>query len=127
MKIARKIYYDLVTGNVIQEIGEREGSVRETTFEEDYQSYPSLSNFNPLNIGGIQLTFGQYREKFGVYAYHIDLVTKDVIFDPTPIQIEEQIIEDTLLEKFSKLQLENANTIATVDMILTEILPLMMG
>ena len=126
MKIAKKIYYDLATGNVIEEIGEREGSVRETSIDEDFQSYIALSERVVDTVGVIQLTYGEDREKFGLYAYHIDIETSLIAWDLTPIQIDEQITKTTLLEKIASLEVKNTNTIATVDRILTEILPSLM-
>ena len=70
-KIPRKIYYELSTGNVIQEIGEREGSVVETTLDQDFESYASLNTRVKSTVGVIQLTYGQYADKFGVYYYNI--------------------------------------------------------
>jgi hypothetical protein len=78
MKIGKKTYYDKITGNVIQEIGEREGSVRETTIEEDFQSYMLLSERVLNTVGSIQLEYGQFREMFSKYPYHID-ITKNPI------------------------------------------------
>ena len=71
MKISRKIYYDLATGNVIQEIGEREGSVVATTLDQDFESYVALSQLVQSTVGVIQLTYGQYSDKFGVNYYNI--------------------------------------------------------
>lgn len=71
MQIGRKIYYDLVTGNVILDIGEREGSVVETTLDQDFSSYASLTERVKDTVGVIQLTWGEYADKFGVYYYNI--------------------------------------------------------
>ena len=80
MIIGRKIYYELVTGNIIQETSERQGSVIETTQEQDFQTYISLSERVPSSVGVIQLTYGQYADKFGVYHYHIDPVTSLIVW-----------------------------------------------
>ena len=71
MKRARKIYYDLATGNKILEIGESEGSLRETTLDEDFISFKELSERVKSTVGVIQLNYGQYADKFGVYYYNI--------------------------------------------------------
>jgi len=104
LKIAKKIYYDLATGNVIQEIGEREGSVIETTAEEDFQSYISLAERVPSTVGVVQLTWGQYREKFGVYHYAIldgAIVWGDLIdIDSPPIIVQptnQEVIDGQLI------------------------------
>ena len=104
MKIPMKIYYELSTGNVIQEIGEREGSVVETTLDQDFQSYASLSERVKSTVGVIQLTYGQYADKFGIYAYHIDLLTNEVTFDLTPIQIEAEVIIQSQAEKIVEFE-----------------------
>ena len=80
MKIAKKIYYDLATGNMIQEIGEREGSVVETTQEQDFQSYVELSQKVPETVGVIQLAYGQYADKFGVYYYSVNPTTNTIVW-----------------------------------------------
>ena len=71
MKIPRKIYYEKTTGNILQDCGERQGSVIETTVDQDFQSYVSLSERVKDTVGVIQLSYGEYADKFGVYYYNI--------------------------------------------------------
>jgi len=103
MNIGRKIYFDKETGNVLIDTGERSGSVIETTQEQDFASYAVLSERVPSSVGVLSLTYGQDREKFGFYAYHIDPVTETVVWDLTPIQQEEVERQLTLEEKQAEL------------------------
>ena len=41
-KIGTKIYYCLLTGNAIKIIGDMQGYVKETTFDEDIEIYTEL-------------------------------------------------------------------------------------
>lgn len=104
MQIAKKIYYDLTTGNVIQEIGEREGSVVETTQEQDFSSYISLTERVPSTVGVIQLTYGQYVDKFGVYYYSVDITTNTIVWGdlinidaPIPQPTNQELSDNQLI------------------------------
>lgn len=117
MQIRRKIYYDLATGNILQDCGEREGSVVETTQEQDFQSYVTLSERVPSTVGVIRLTYGQYADKFGVYDYHVDPVTETIIWDLTPIQqaeIVEQVTLESRIAGIETTQTEIIDTLATI-------------
>ena len=100
MEIGRKIYYDLATGNVLLNTGEREGSVIETTLEQDCASYVALSERVPSTVGLIKLAYGEYNDKFGYYYYSIvdgvltfgELINVDVV--PKVPQPTNQDIKD---------------------------------
>lgn len=62
--IGKKIYFDKATGDIILIIGERFGDVIETTFEQDINTYKSLSERNPETFDYIQLEYGQYAQDF---------------------------------------------------------------
>lgn len=112
MEVGRKIYYDKLTGNVILDTGERAGDVLETTVEQDFQVYKVLSERNPETVGVIQIPYGQDREKFGVYPFHIDIVTEQIIWDLTPIQQEELDAEQLTQQRISDLELSLADQMA---------------
>lgn len=80
MQVGKKIYYEKLTGNVILETSEMQGDVRQTTQEEDFQIFKALSNRNPEAVGCIQLEYGQYSDKFGFYNYHVDIVTRTIVW-----------------------------------------------
>ena len=103
MKIGRKIYYDLATGNVLLNTGEREGSVVETTLEQDCTSYVALSERVPSTVGVIRLIYGEYGDKFGYYNYSVvegvivwgELINVDIVPEvPQPTNTE---INDNLM------------------------------
>lgn len=64
MQIGRKIYYELSTGNVIQDTGEREGSVVETTTEQDFAIYLPLVGLDASTVGCLELDYGTNTDKF---------------------------------------------------------------
>lgn len=63
-QIGRKLYYDLATGNVIVDTGERSGNVVETTTEQDFAAYAVLAERIPETVGVIKLDFGEYAQDF---------------------------------------------------------------
>lgn len=71
--IGRKIYYELATGNVIVETGERQGDVIETTEDQDWQMYSALQPYQQSAVGVLQLNFGDYAQNFAQYPFHIDI------------------------------------------------------
>lgn len=71
--IGRKIYYELSTGNVIVDIGERTGDVVETTEAQDFQIFSALQPYQQSAVGVLQLTFGQDAQNFATYPYHVDV------------------------------------------------------
>jgi len=73
MQIGRKIYYELSTGNVITDTGERQGDVVETTEAQDFALYSTLQPYQQSAVGVLQLTFGQDAQNFGAYPYHVDI------------------------------------------------------
>lgn len=62
--IGRKIYYELATGNVIVDTGERSGSVVATTIEQDFAAYAALAERVPETVGMIELDYGEYAQDF---------------------------------------------------------------
>lgn len=96
-QVGRKIYYDKATGNVILDTGERWGDVVETTVEQDFAAYVVLAERVPETVGVISLDFGQDREKFAQYKYHVDIETGKIVWDLTPEQ-EEEVKSDPLAD-----------------------------
>lgn len=64
MYIGRRIYYELSTGNIVFDTGEKSGDVVETTIEQDFETYVALQERVRSTIGVIQLEYGQYAEDF---------------------------------------------------------------
>jgi hypothetical protein len=110
MQIGRKIYYELSTGNVIQDTGERQGYVVETTQADDFASYNLLSGRVPSSIGYIQLAFGEQAGNFAQYPYHVDITqTPNVIVWDAAIG---QTLEQTQSAKKTQLQAMYNQTLA---------------
>lgn len=77
MKLGRRIIYDLETGKILKDTGERQGNVLETTISEDF------SEFNPVNMSYIQLEFGEkYEEIINKGSWKVDVQTKELIIYP---------------------------------------------
>lgn len=109
-QIGTKIYYCLLTGNVIKIIGDCQGYVRETTFDEDVEIYSELKEREKSTIGLLQLEFGEYPKlSKGSTGVMVNLETKELIFSyeelPTPPQEPTEI--EKIKEKISILEAEN--------------------
>ncbi|MHB1651382.1 MAG: Ig-like domain-containing protein [Desulfitobacteriaceae bacterium] len=83
MKIGRKIYYELATGNIILDAGERQGAVIETPQSEDFAIYPQFIGKDPSAIDFIQLLYGERSAEFiNLGSMHVDPVTKALTIYP---------------------------------------------
>lgn len=109
-QIGTKLYYCLLTGNVIKIIGDMQGYVRETTFDEDYEIYTELKERNKSSIGLLTFNYGEYPKlSKGSTGVMVNLETKELIFSyeelPTPPQEPTEI--EIMQEKISILEAEN--------------------
>lgn len=97
MKIGARIYYEIETGNVIVNTGERQGSVVPTTVEQDIQTYKALSERNRETFDCIELEYGQYAQDFAESnGYRVNPETKELEFsypDPNEPEKEPQFIK----------------------------------
>ena len=109
-QIGTKIYYCLLTGNVIKIIGDMQGYVKETTFNEDIEIYTELKDRNRGSIGLLTFNYGEYpklsQNSTGVM---VDLETKELIFsyDELPQEPQEPTELEIIQEKISILEAEN--------------------
>lgn len=62
--IGRKIYYDVMNGNILVIIPEGQGYIQETTMDEDFKAYKSLNERKRDTVGVIQLEYGQFSQDF---------------------------------------------------------------
>lgn len=107
MEIGRKIYYDLITGNVIVDTGERRGSVIETTIDQDIKAYKSLSERNRDTFDVIELPYGAYKQDFlESTSYRVNTETKELEFSNHNIDNpeEEPIFDKPLSEQILELE-----------------------
>ena len=113
-QIGTKIYYCLLTGNVIKIIGDMIGYVKETTFDEDIEIYTELKERDINTIGLLQFNYGEYPKlSQNASGVMVDLDTKELIFsyeelpqepiEPTEIEVIQNRINQ-LEEEINKLQ-----------------------
>lgn len=111
LQIGRRIYYDKITGNILSDTGERQGSVRKTTVEQDIEVYTALSERNRDTFDYIELEFGQYAQDFAeCNGYRINPDTKQIEFSyPVPNEKEpsEPLYQEPLSEQITQLKQEN--------------------
>ena len=108
-QIGTKIYYCLVTGNVIKIIGDMQGYVKETTFNEDIEIYTELKERDKEAIGLLQFEYGEYPIlSKGSTGVMVNLETKELTFSyeelPTPPQEPTEI--EIMQDKISQLEEE---------------------
>ena len=109
-QIGTKIYYCLLTGNVIKIIGDMQGYVKETTFDEDIEIYSELKERDINTIGLLTFNYGEYpklsQSSTGVM---VNLETKELIFsyDELPQEPQEPTELEIIQEKISILEAEN--------------------
>ena len=111
-QIGTKIYYCVLTGNVIKIIGDMQGYVKETSFDEDIEIYTELKERNRGSIGLLTFNYSEYPKlSKGSTGVMVDLETKELTFSyeelPTPPQEPTEI--EKIKEKISILEAENEN------------------
>ena len=113
-QLGTKVYYCLLTGNIIKIIGDMQGYVKETTFNEDIEIYAELKERDINTIGLLQFKYGEYpklsKDSTGAM---VDLESKELIFsyeelpqipqEPTEIEVMQNRINQ-LEEEINKLQ-----------------------
>ena len=109
-QIGTKIYYCLLTGNVIKVIGDMMGYVKETTFDEDIEIYTELKERDINTIGLLQFEYGEYPKlSQNASGVMVDLETKELIFsyDELPQIPQEPTEIEIMQDKISILECEN--------------------
>ena len=122
MKIGKRIYYDKVTGNILVDVGERQGDVIETTTEQDIITFKALSERNRETFDFIQLEYGQYSQDFmECNGYRVNLETKELEFsypDPNEEEPTEPVYQKPLSEQMKELNVRTLD----IELTLAEIL-----
>ena len=129
-QLGTKIYYCLLTGNVIKIISDMQGYVRETSFDEDIEIYTELKERDKNTIGLLEFEYGEYPKlSQGATGVMVDIKTKELIF--TYEELPNEPIEPTELEiledKVSTLEEETKNLKIEQEMQNEEILVNMMA
>ena len=108
MQIGRRIYYDLSTGNLIIDTGERQGFVSNTTIEQDIQVFKALSERSRDTFDYLQLEYGQYPQDFAeCNGYRVNPETKELEFsypDPNEEEPLEPVYQKSLSEEIEELR-----------------------
>lgn len=127
-QIGTKIYYCLLSGNVIKIIGDTVGCVRETTFDEDYEVYTELKERYRGSIGLLIFEYGEYPKlSQGSTGVMVNLETKELIFsyDELPQEPIEPTEIEIMQDKISILEAENKSLEKELAQIQTSIASLM--
>ena len=109
-QIGTKIYYCTLSGNVIKIIGDMQGYVKETTFDEDIEIYTELKERDKETIGLLQFSYGEYPIlSKGSTGVMVDLETKELIFsyEELPIPPQEPTEIELMQDRISILEGEN--------------------
>ena len=117
MKIGRRIYYDIATGNVILDTGERQGLVVATTVEQDIATYKALSERNSDTYDVLELEYGQYQQDFAESnGYRVNTETLELEFTyPDPNEPEApQEFRKPLSEEVEELKVAQSTTDSTL-------------
>lgn len=119
-KIGTKIYYCLLTGNVIKIIGDCQGYVRETTFDEDYEIYSELKEREKSSIGLLIFEFGEYPKlSKGSTGVMVNLKTKELIFNYDELPQEPQEPQEPTEIEEIKIEQEQQNKDILINMLAT--------
>ena len=129
-QLGTKVYYCLLTGNVIKVIGDTQGYIKETTFNEDVEIYSELKERDKNNIGLLQFEYGEYLKlSQGSTGVMVNLDTKELIFsyeelpqipqEPTEIEIMQNEIK-SLREELTQIQTSIASLTSLIAVTLEE-------
>lgn len=113
MEIGKRIYYDIITGEIIQIRGQAFGSVHDSSVEEDIVSYKNLSERNKETFDYISLEYGEYERDFQECSgYRINIETRALEFSyPDPTNPIEPIFQVPLTTQIELLKLEVSSQI----------------
>ena len=96
-QIGTKIYYCLLTGNVIKITGDMMGYVKVTSFDEDIEIYAELKERDKDSIGLLTFDYGEYPKlSQNATGVMVDLETKELIFSYE--ELPQEPIEHTEIE-----------------------------
>lgn len=125
MKYGRRIYYEIRTGRVLVDTGEREGNgVIETTVAQDIATFSELTKRVRSTYDYIELPFGEYAEDFlAANGYSVVPGTKKLQFkyadqpaESLPVEPLSETVK-VLSTKVETLEGENAELMMRLAMI----------
>lgn len=109
MKIGKKIFYDIETGEVLVDTGERNGKYAvQISTGNAIQIYKLLSERNQDTFDYIELEYGQYAQDFaGCNGYRVNPETKELEFSYPESNEEgpqEPVYQEPLSIRVDKLE-----------------------
>lgn len=110
MDIGKRVYFDIKTGEVILNTGERSGWVVQTTIEDDIRAFKVLSERNRDTFDFLEFEYGAHREQesIGGYIVSVELETKSLIFEyPTPDEQPSVVTTENPFDSIRELKEEN--------------------
>lgn len=116
-KIGTKVYYCLVTGNVIKIMGDMEGFVKETSFDDDFKIYPELKERDKDSVALMKFEYGEFAQKYKhATGFSVDLDSKELKATFEKIEVEDDFIATKNItqdltqieERLNELEKENS-------------------
>jgi len=117
VKIGRRIYYEIATGNTLVDTGERQGSVIPTSVEQEVQSYHALHSRVRDTYNYIELEFGEYAQDFAECdGYRVNPETRTLEFSYPDANVPDAppVYQKPLSEEVEELKVAQATTDSTV-------------
>lgn len=123
VQIGRRIFFDVQTGNVLVDTGERQGFVVPTTMEQDILTFKILSEILRETFDVLELKYGQYAQDFAEcngYRVNVDTLTLEFSYpDPNQEEPQEPVYQAPLSEKVIELETRTADVeLALADIML---------
>lgn len=111
MNVGRRIYYDVLTGELLHVRGERINIKSERTVEQEISIIPILSQRDRSSFEVMELDFGQYAQDFAESTiFRVNPETKELEFSyPDPNEEEPQgpVYRVPLSEEVEELKSQN--------------------
>jgi hypothetical protein len=105
MQVGRRIYYDLLTGNIILDKGEMQGSVVATTVDQDFFSFLELKQRDKATVGVKELAFGEFAQDFATCnGVRVDLTTKELVFSYPSESNELPVFQKPITEQVAEVK-----------------------
>lgn len=118
-EFGKRIYFELNTGNVIVDTGERQGAVSPTTIDQDIQSYLALSQRNRDTYDVIELEFGAYRQEFSEGKnYRVNPGNRQLEFSNPDTNQTEPVYQKPYEEQIKDLETKTDNAIMELTMLI---------
>jgi hypothetical protein len=114
MQIGRRVYFEISTGNVILDKGEMQGSVIQTTIEQDIENFIVLSERTRDSFDYIELAFGDHSQDFAnCNGVRVNVDTKTLEFsfpsDSQELPVFQKPITEQVAEVKAQLVQQNAD------------------